>query len=51
MSYKKRVLFFAEPATLAHVARPVVLAGAWPASTKSASPPGAISVATSRPPG
>lgn len=28
MSRRKRILFFGEPATLAHVARPVVLAGA-----------------------
>lgn len=28
MSTKRRILFFAEPATLAHVARPIVLAGA-----------------------
>jgi UDP:flavonoid glycosyltransferase YjiC (YdhE family) len=28
MTGKRRVLFFAEPATLAHVARPIVLAGA-----------------------
>lgn len=33
MTRKKRILFFAEPATLAHVARPVVLAGALDAQS------------------